>query len=74
MILSTAESARDARLRRLAHKHGLAVEKSRSRTWSIDDHGGYRIVDPYCNWVVHGYRFELDLDDVEAWLNQPTND
>jgi hypothetical protein len=48
-IESTTESAREARLRRLAHKQGLAVEKSRSRIWNIDHHGGYRIVDPCRN-------------------------
>jgi hypothetical protein len=31
--------------------------------------GGYRITDPYTNALIDGERWDLDLDYVEAWLN-----
>jgi hypothetical protein len=34
----------------------------------MDDQCGYMLVDAYRNLVAAGPRFDLDLDDVEAWL------
>ena len=68
-MTSTRDKNRDARLRRLANRHGLALRKSRLRgTPHADDFGGYRIIDPYRNAIVRGERFDLDLDDVEEYL------
>ena len=63
-------SAREAAVRRLAHREGLALEKSRARTTHRNDQGGYRLVDPYSNETVLGERFEYDLDELEAFLRQ----
>lgn len=64
------DSAREARLRRLAKKQGLWLRKSRVRTTNIDNSGGYMILDSYHNTTVYGMRFDLTLDDVERFLKQ----
>jgi hypothetical protein len=58
---------RENRLRRMAERQGLALEKSRARYWRVDDHGGYRVVDG-SNSVKAGGRYELTLNEVEKYL------
>ena len=65
------EQRREARLRRLARSGGYRLHKSR-RGYSIDNQGGYMIIDNYTNIIVQGSRFNLSLDDVEEWLELPT--
>lgn len=62
--------AREAALRRQAKKLGLALVKSRDRYIHADNKGGYRIINPWRNWIVAGEKFDLDLDDVEEFLNE----
>ncbi|MCA3712715.1 MAG: hypothetical protein IM658_05475 [Phenylobacterium sp.] len=57
----------DARLRRIARRHGYVLRRSR-RGFSLDNLGGYRIVDPYLNACVAGARFDLEPADVEDWF------
>jgi hypothetical protein len=57
------------RLRRKAARLGLALRKSRARRLHLNDRGGYRIVDPYHNFIVAGERFDLSLEEVEAFLD-----
>lgn len=57
----------DARLRRLARRHGYVLHRSR-RGISLDNLGGYMIVDPYINACVAGSRFDLEPTDVEDWF------
>lgn len=64
------EGRRESRLRALAKRQGLEVCKSRVRKSHLDDHGGFRIVDPYFNIIEAGERFDLDLDDVERFLTE----
>ncbi len=59
-----SESALESRARRAARRVGLAARKSRWRANSIDNHGGFMIVDPMNNWVVHGSRYDLSAEDV----------
>ncbi len=66
--MTPAEKTRENKLRRQAKRLGLAVTKSRVREFHVDDHGGYQIVDLYRNALVRGKRYELDLDDVAAYL------
>lgn len=64
-------SVRESRLRRRLSRLGelgYLLRKDRARSITLDHQGGYQIVDPYRNWVVLGSRYELDIDDVEAWL------
>ncbi len=67
--METTTSTRESRLRRSLAKHGMILRKSRSRTWTVDNHQGYMIVDADRNAVVAGGRFDLSLDDVEQWAN-----
>ena len=60
-------AVREGRVRRELAKRGLALRRDRARSWSLDHLGGYRIVEPYANFIVAGSRFELSLEAVEAW-------
>jgi hypothetical protein len=60
---------REDRLRRRADRQGFALRKSRVRTPNLNDRGGYMLVDSRQNFLVAGHRFNLDLDDVEAFLD-----
>ena len=64
----TISPAVDGRLRHLARKQGYSLQKSRARSYSINNLGRYRIVDPDQNRIVAGERFDLTPTDVEAWL------
>jgi hypothetical protein len=66
----TTDKTRETRLRRMAERQRLAVEKSRRRDPRAYDYGMYRIVDPYNNSVVAGALgdFSMSLDDVEGYL------
>jgi hypothetical protein len=59
-----SESALRSRARRL----GLAVKKSRGGV-SLDNQGGFMIVDADSNFVLAGERFDLSLDDVAEFLS-----
>lgn len=70
---TTTEVVREARLRRLAHRRGCSIRKSRVRTRRVDDLGGYRLLDHQTTGshdvaIAAGERFELDLDDLERIL------
>lgn len=60
----TDEKSLDQRARRAAKRVGLSATKSRWRCDSIDNHGGFMLVDPYRNAVVDGARFDLTAQDV----------
>lgn len=63
------DKSRERRLSRALNRQGLSLRKSRRRTnFDYRDEGGYMIVDPYINACIAGPRFELDLDDVEEYL------
>ena len=68
-MLATNEKAVESRLRRRAIRQGYCLMRSRWRLGSIDNLGGYSIIDANHNFVVAGSRFDLSLDDVEAWLS-----
>jgi hypothetical protein len=64
-----SEKVRENRLRRMAERQRLALEKSRRRDPRAYDYGLYRIVDLYRNTVVAGGgEFSMSLDDVERYL------
>ena len=65
-----SEAAREARARRAAKRRGLRLHRSRRRLGSIDNPGGFQIVNSYYNFVVAGERFDMTLDDVEQWLRR----
>ncbi|HWK18748.1 MAG TPA: hypothetical protein VNR66_14950, partial [Solirubrobacteraceae bacterium] len=54
MPTTTAERTREQRLRRMADRQGLRLEKSRTRDPRAIDYGGWMIVDLATNAVVAG--------------------
>jgi len=62
------EKVRENRLRRWAKRLGVRIQKSRAKLFSVDDHGGYRLIDVGSNGVIDGSRVEMDIDGVEAAL------
>jgi hypothetical protein len=56
--------ALEARARRAARSAGLVARKSRWRANSIDNSGGFMLVDPYSNVVVDGSRYDLSAEYV----------
>jgi hypothetical protein len=52
----------ESRARRAARRAGYVARKS--RRLSIDNYGGFRIIEPRHNFVVAGSRFEMTAQDV----------
>jgi hypothetical protein len=61
------EQSLEARARRAAKRAGYLAHKSRWRAGTIDNHGGFMIVDPRTNFVMASSRFDLTPEDVIAW-------
>jgi hypothetical protein len=57
------EKTLDQRARRAAKRCGLYATKSRWRRDSIDNYGGFALVDER-NYIVAGERFDLSAEDV----------
>jgi hypothetical protein len=56
--------------RRAAKRVGLKARKSRWRAGSVDNFGGFMIVDPIRNWIVAGARFDFTADDVVEFCSR----
>jgi hypothetical protein len=59
-----SEQALDACARRAARRVGLMARKSRCRANSIDNFGGFMLVDPTFNGVVAGSRFDMSAGEI----------
>jgi hypothetical protein len=57
------EKARDAKARRAAKQVGLIARRSRRRFGSIDNQGGFMLVDER-NFCVAGQQFDMSSDEV----------
>jgi hypothetical protein len=71
MNLQTREKAMENRYRRILHRRGYALCKSRRRDPNSYDYGRYMIVDSENNGCIAGnypIAFAFDLDDVGQWL------
>jgi hypothetical protein len=66
-MTSKTEKVRENRLRGEAAHFGIRMTKSRVAL-SLDNQGGYMLVNASRNAVVIGSRFNADLDEVEAFL------
>jgi hypothetical protein len=70
--MDTAERVRENRLRRMADRQGLRLEKSRRRDPRAIDYDRYWLLDLATGDVVAGAssigRPDWTLDQVEAWL------
>lgn len=62
------DKVRENRLRRQAQRLDLLLRRSRARYLHLDDFGDYMLIDPHTNSVVAGGKFDLSLDEVEAFL------
>ena len=60
----TTDPAIDHRARRAAKRVGLVARKSRRRSRTIDNHGGFQLIEPLSNAVVRGERFDMSAEDV----------
>ncbi len=58
------QHAWDARARRIAKKYGFRAVKSRWRKDSIDNHGGFQLIDAYTNTVTMGDKFDATAEEV----------
>ena len=64
------DKVRENYLRRWAGRLGMLLKKSRGRLWSVENQGGYMIVDPAGSSILHGERYELTIEDVERILTE----
>ena len=64
------EAALDARARRAAKRVGLVARKSRRRAVSLDDFGGYALIDPHLNFIVAGEKYNLDAEAVIEYCGE----
>jgi hypothetical protein len=56
--------------RRAAQRIGLLARKSSWRRDTVDNHGGYMLIEPHRNRVVAGCRFDLTAADVVELCNE----
>jgi hypothetical protein len=65
--MASYDKVRDNRLRRMADRQGLKLERSRRRDPLATDYGMYRLAGPDTE-VVHYFP---DMDEVEEYLTRP---
>lgn len=59
-----SQPAQDARARRSARSVGLVAKKSRRWRGTIDNHGGFMLIEPVRNTCIAGLRFDLSAEQV----------
>jgi hypothetical protein len=65
------EKTRENRLRRLAYRMGYRLAKTRHMSGrGVHNHGGFMIVNLSNNVVECSARFDLTLDEAEAFLTE----
>lgn len=75
--MSRNHAAIEARVRRLATKFDLRLEKSRHRDPDHPSFGGYELIDTYRNFAVIGvghWAYDASLEDVCAYLKRVADD
>lgn len=68
------DKVRENKLRRMALRQGLVLQKSRRRDPNALDFGCYGLVDAETNTAVMGFEgwgLAASLDEVEGWLLKP---
>lgn len=71
--MDTTEKTRENRLRRMAERQGLKLERSRRRDPRASDYGTYRLVNPETNTIeaYGGYcDYGMTLDEIERSLTR----
>jgi hypothetical protein len=67
------DKVRENRLRRVAERRGMRIEKSKRRDPKAIDFGGYMLIDAAANTVISGstpYPYSDTLDDIERMLDE----
>lgn len=62
--MSKELKALEARARRLAEKNGYMAVKSTKRTLSVDNGGGFMLVEGATNRVEAGQRFDMSAEQI----------
>lgn len=65
--MKNSDKTRENRIRRAAAREGKKICKSRAME-SVDNYGGYMIVDLYNNSIEAGVRFDMFLEDLEEYF------
>ncbi len=68
-LLSESNNALEQRARRLAQRVSLAARKSRGML-SLDNRGGFMLIDPEQNWIVAGEKFDLSPEGVISYCEE----
>ena len=68
-----SEKAMDARARRAARRAGLIARRSRWRRDTVDNYGGFQLLDDYGNHIVAGDRFNLTPQQVIDWCQDSSD-
>jgi len=58
------DEASESAARRAARKVGLVAKRSRWRRNTVDNRGGFMLIEPNRNAMVAGEKFNLGADDV----------
>lgn len=64
-------TALEGKARRAAKALGLVARKSRWRAGTIDNLGGFMIVNPTLNAILAGEKFDLSAQEVIDWCLAP---
>ena len=62
---------REARLRRKLKRRGYILRKSRKHNPNFDDQGGYMILDRDSGFAIWGVKFDLSIEEAEAYTAPP---
>jgi hypothetical protein len=66
----TERKVLEARARRRTRRAGFVARKSRWRRGTVDNRGGFQVIEPYSNWIVAGERFDMTPEDLIAWCEE----
>jgi hypothetical protein len=66
----TTDKNREDNLRRKLSQRGYTLHKDRAKIRNIDHQGGYMIINLYRQVLVAGQRHDLNLDDVERFVDE----
>jgi hypothetical protein len=66
---SRAKKQLEARAKLAARMTGYKLRKSRLCLGSVDNQGGFRLIDAATNRIAAGEHFDLTSDQVIAWVN-----
>jgi hypothetical protein len=75
--MNAAEKIRENRIRRVAARQRLRLERSRQRDPRAVDYGRYQLIDIDSNIVVLGggeHTYSVTLDEIGEYLNEPADE